>query len=187
MFFRDVRRQTVPRLMPVFLCGFASLALAQAGPNPSEEAVKAALVSRFPQFVQWPGSVWDQRTAIDLCVVRPAVLTEALQDLVADERIDQRPLHVREILASEDPRDCHVLYVPAGTPGAPDLLKRVATRPILTVSDAPDFLDAGGIVMLHTAGTRVRFAVDAAAADRAGLRLNFQLLRLATTVRGRAR
>jgi hypothetical protein len=186
MFIGRVRLQRVRRLLPV-LFGLASLAMAQEGRTPSEEAVKAALVSRFPQFVQWPDAVWDKRETIELCVVRPAVLTEALQDLVADERVDQRPLHVRPILANEDPRDCHVLYVTAGTPGTADLLKRVATRPILTVSDAPDFLDAGGIVLLHTAGTRVRFAIDAAAADRAGLRLNFQLLRLATDVRGRAK
>ena len=64
------------------------------------------------------------------------------------------------------------------------VLQSIESSPILTVSDAPRFLDEGGIVQLKLVDNRVRFAIDATAARRAGLRLSAQLLRLAIQVRG---
>jgi hypothetical protein len=64
------------------------------------------------------------------------------------------------------------------------LLQTAASRPVLTVSDDPHFLDQGGIVQLRVVQGRLRFDIDAGAAKRVGLQISSQLLRLAVSVRG---
>ena len=55
--------------------------------------------------------------------------------------------------------------------------------PILTIGETGRFLDDGGIIKLRIVERRVRFDVNAAAADRVGMRISSQLLRLALEVR----
>jgi hypothetical protein len=147
------------------------------------ERLKAAFLSRFPQFVEWPATALAGRTSLDVCVVEPNPFGTALHDLAGGERIADRPLRARPV-SRDAAADCHVLYIPAATPGRRALLERLKGRPVLTVGDADGFLDDGGVVELRLIGNRIRFHIDAAAAERAGLRLSAQLLRLAVSVRG---
>ena len=49
--------------------------------------------------------------------------------------------------------------------------------------DAGSFSEAGGMVIFTVADEKVRFEINAAAAERAGLKVSAQLLKLATMVR----
>ena len=62
------------------------------------------------------------------------------------------------------------------------VLRAVGQWPVLTVSDAPDFAAAGGIIGLRERTGRIRFDINQGAAKRAGLSLSSQLLRLADDV-----
>jgi hypothetical protein len=55
-------------------------------------------------------------------------------------------------------------------------------EPILTVGEERDFIARGGIVSLYLDGSNVRFTINPAAADRAGLRISSRLLQLARIV-----
>jgi hypothetical protein len=75
---------------------------------------------------------------------------------------------------------CQVLFIPSServrlTP----LLKVVAQRPILTVSDIEGFARRGGILQMYSAASRIRFVINRASAQRAGLRIAAPLLDLA--------
>ncbi|HXW03777.1 MAG TPA: YfiR family protein [Vicinamibacterales bacterium] len=150
-----------------------------------EYRVKAAFVFRFPQFVEWPPASLAGRKSLDLCVLGPNPFGKVLDELVQGETLDGRTLLVRHLTAGAAATGCHVLYLADGpaTPRRP-ILQRVATAPVLTISDAPAFLDEGGIIQLRVVGNRVRFDINAEAARQAGLRLSSQVLRLAITVRG---
>src|SRR5581483_286880 len=151
---------------------------------PLETRLKAAVVSKFPQFVEWPPSVWTNRSSVDVCVLGSDRMTPVLQELVAGEAIDGRALVVREVDRDEDVDQCHVLFAGAGATGTHrTLLRRAASLPVLTVSDDPKFLDNGGIVRLREVDGRLRFEVNAAAPQRVGLRISSQLLQLALSVR----
>jgi hypothetical protein len=179
---RQIRLSPRAALIALIAVRLTATVVAQ---SPAEEAVKAAFLSRFPQFVQWPPQVWDGRRTVEICVLQPMPFGQALYELTADAMLGDRPLTVREVTSTAAVDSCHVLFVTAGqSEHASSLLRRARTLPILTVSDAPDFLDEGGIIQLRTVGTRVRFDIDAVTAGRVGLRLSAQLLRLASTVRG---
>jgi hypothetical protein len=105
-----------------------------------------------------------------------------LDELVQGEAIGGRRLSVRRV-DSSGLESCHVLYLSAAAADRAAVLQKVGARPVLTVSDAPHFLDEGGIIQLRVVDRRVRFEIDSAAASRANLRLSSQLLRLALAVR----
>ncbi len=54
---------------------------------------------------------------------------------------------------------------------------------VLTVSDMPQFSRQGGMVQFILDGSRVRFEINLASAERAGLTLSSELLKLAVNVR----
>ena len=54
---------------------------------------------------------------------------------------------------------------------------------ILTVSDMPGFLQRGGMIQFVAEDKRVRFQINAAAAQHVGLALSSELLRVAASVK----
>jgi hypothetical protein len=157
-----------------------------AGQTPAaEQQLKAAFVSKFPQFTEWPEATLSGRQRIELCVAVPNPFGTSLRELTQGERLGSRPLVVRTVDSPGDLFGCQLLFLPTGP--ASDrkvLLDGARTLPILTVSDAPTFIEEGGMVALRMAGGRVRFDINVDAANRAGLRLSSQLLQLALSVRG---
>jgi hypothetical protein len=79
----------------------------------------------------------------------------------------------------------HVLMVgPSPATDEADRYLRVAReRPILTVGDATDFTQAGGIIQFVIVEDTVRFEINLEAAERVGLKLSSRLLALARNVR----
>jgi len=183
------RLSTVTRLLlfapALLLAAGLCTTLAAAQHNGGEYALKAAFVSKFPHFAEWPDSALANRNTIDVCVAKPNPFGDALSELVAGEQLGERALNLRYIDGADALPGCHVLFVPARPAvNRKALLARAAALPILTVGDYGAFLDEGGIVKLQMIDGRVRFEVDVATAGRVGLRLSSQLLQLALNVRG---
>jgi hypothetical protein len=63
-------------------------------------------------------------------------------------------------------------------------LRITAGLPVLTVSDSEDFAELGGVVQLVREDRKMRFDINVAAAEQAGLRIQAQLLKLARTTPG---
>ena len=55
-------------------------------------------------------------------------------------------------------------------------------KAIVTISDLPGFIQAGGHIQLVTAGNRLSFMINYTAMKGQGLQANASLLNLATTV-----
>jgi hypothetical protein len=147
---------------------------------PEEFRLKAAFVYRLTEFVEWPTAA---RTSQVICVLPPNPFGHVLTDLVSGETLHGVPLEVRDLTRQTPLPDCRVLFLPARAGHWDDVLDRVVKLPILTIGDAPDFLDRGGIVQLRVVNNRVRFDVNFDAARAVGLRVSAQLVRLAMHVR----
>lgn len=177
-------RQPVPGRPPIILA-LVSAALLTVFPQAwaqsasTEYQLKAALLRRFAQFVDWPPEA-AARPTVDICVTGGNPFGSALELMVADETLGGRAFQVRD---DAEAASCHVLFVASGPPARQSVLGQVANEPVLTVSDVGGFLQDGGIIELRMVGGRARFAINTAAAQRAGLTLSAQLLRLATEIR----
>ena len=64
-----------------------------------------------------------------------------------------------------------------------EILAALATTSVLTVSDMPQFVKRSGMIQFLVDSNRVRFEVNLTAAQRAGLTLSSELLKLAIAVR----
>jgi hypothetical protein len=163
----------------------SAMPLAQSN---DENRLKAAIVAKIPQFVEWPASALSAQSTHDICVMGPDAVASDLRDLVGDESLGGRRFAVRLLTGESNLDGCLVLYVTA-VPAArhSQILQRASSRPILTIGDAGRFLDDGGIVQLKRLQDHVRFDINATAAERSGLRISSQLLQLADNVRGGVR
>ena len=143
--------------------------------------VAEAEIALAARDLRWPAAALEGRRTVDLCVLGPVPFGSVLEELTAGEKLDGRPFAVRRVDATAV-RSCQVLFLSEATGARESVLRALATVPVLTVSDAPRFLDEGGIIQLHVVAGRVRFNISVSAATRAGLRLNAQLLQLADRV-----
>ena len=151
---------------------------AAQAPRP-EIAIKSEFVLRFPEFVEWPTPGNDRRP-LSLCLSPSHPFGQNVQ-ASASGQPRAKQITVRELREHESVRTCDVIYV---APADLSLLDSVANLPILTIGDQPNFCQRGGMINLRVIEGRVRFEIDLSRARRAGLKMDSQLLRLASKVYG---
>jgi hypothetical protein len=161
------------------LCGAAA---AGPGSRVSQRALKAALILRLIDFVEWPES-GAPGGAVRVCVVGDEPMAAALGEAAEGQAGSGRPVEVRLHTSLKNAEQCPLLFV--GT--YDDRLVRsflAAQRqtPMLTVGDGNDFIAAGGIVRLRVEGGRVSIDLNLKAAEAARLRVSSRLARLATVM-----
>ncbi len=170
---------------PPWLAVSFALCAATVAIGVGEYEAKAAFLFNFAKFCEWPPTAFsDPSSPIVICVYGPDPFGGQLDALVAREKVDEHPLLVRSISAHTTATSCHVLFSAAPeTAEEAALLAAVERLPVLTVGDAPGFLERGGIIALGVEDRRIHFDVDLAAAERSSLVLSSKLLHLARSVR----
>lgn len=97
-----------------------------------------------------------------------------------DKTAEGHPIVVRHFATVQDVAACQLLFVPAGEDDElPDLLGKLAGKPVLTVGETDAFCPAGGCMSFYLADNRVRFEISPAATDTAGLKVSAKLMKLA--------
>jgi hypothetical protein len=157
-----------------------------AQPSQANEAsVKAAFIYNFGKFTEWPAEPWSKAAKLRLCLAGPVnELSRAVEALQGKPPVQGKALEVVSISRPADAGTCHMLVVTAQDRVGSDWIRAAAAGPVMTVGDAEGFAAAGGIVGLYVDGEKVRFEINADAAQRANLHLSSQLLKLARIVKG---
>ena len=163
------------------LAGLVTPARIGAAAGASEYELKAAFLFNFAKFVDWPPNALDKAAGVSVCVLGDDPFGELLDRTLAGKSVHERPLVVRRHDDLAATGDCHILFVSAAEERR---LARVAPpqAPVLTVGETDGFVRRGGIIAFAMDDSRLRFEINADAADRAGLRISSQLLKLATRV-----
>lgn len=151
--------------------------------RPTEYQVKAAYLANFAKFIEWPPGAISDNSPIPVCVAGQDPFGPALDAAISGESVRGHPLVARRILDMRDLDGCRILFVPSNEALIESAVVSAERMPLLTVSDAPDFLKRGGMIEFVFASNRVRFEINLAAAKTAGLNLGSELLRVATAVR----
>ena len=142
-------------------------------------AVKAAFLYNFAKFTEWPAL--PPGVPIVFCVVGDDGIADALAQTVRGQNVNEHPLGVSRPPDSSAWRGCQFLFIAeAEARRSAGGLSSIKMLPVLTVSDAKGFIEAGGIIELYVESGRMRFAINAKAAELTGLRLSSRLLGLAT-------
>ncbi len=145
-----------------------------------EDAVKAAFVFHFAQFVEWPT---DRTETITIGVLGEDPFNGALE-IIHGKIVNGQSILIKQLSSTDRVvDDLQVLIVGWCDENAlTSILASTANRPILTIADMDVFEVEGAIINLFRKGTRQKFGVDRQAASRAGLILSSQLLQIAAVV-----
>ncbi|CAN5583936.1 hypothetical protein BH23ACI1_BH23ACI1_12630 [soil metagenome] len=164
------------------LAGTTTLARPAVAQDTLEHEIRAAFIYNFTRFIDWPPAAVPP-DEFRICVVGDPRFATALDGMIAGEAVQGRPIVRRDPATPDEARACQILYVSRQEPerGA-RTLTAVRHLPVLTVGDAPRFLEQGGAVRFLLEEGRVRFDVDMSAVDRAGLTMTSKLLRVARRV-----
>jgi hypothetical protein len=166
----------------------ALICLRQAGIAASDSPeydVKAAFLFNFAKFVEWPPASFAGPDApLAICVLGHDPFGVTLDNVVRDERVDDRPIAVERPPTAAAAEACQILFVSASEqPRFAEILRTVDRSRTLTVSDAPGFLAAGGALRFFLAGNHVRFEINADITDAAQFRVSSKLMRVARVTR----
>lgn len=182
----SARRRSI-LLVALFFFGSLVLPGASAAESWSqpEYPVKAAFLYKFALYVEWPESAFETETSPLVVGVRgPDQLIAQVEDAVRDRDLDGRPFVVRRITGREFDA-VHLLFVAGSEQSRVSrLLPLPERRATLVVTESPAGLDAGAVINFVIRDDRVRFDVDLESAEKYGLKLSAQLLKIARRVRG---
>lgn len=186
---RALRHLAAPALaafaLGVVLCPAAGTSAGAATPTPppGEHEVKAAFLYHFAHLVDWPEPAAANGPLV-VGVVGRDPFGSAL-DQIKGKSVRSRPIEIKRFAtpAELDPRACHVLFIGGDADTVERALGVVGSAPVLTVGEAERFAERGGMIGFRvTPEGRVGFDINLRRAERAGLRLRSQLLKLARIV-----
>jgi hypothetical protein len=178
-------RRSVAGIAILAVCVIAAFASDQS--RMSEYDVKAAYLFNFGKFVRFtPSSADNNRQSFDICIVGVDSFGHTLDELTVNEQLDGRPVRVLRLKTAADASGCAIVYIsPSEGNRVKNDLDALRGQPVLTVSDADNFLQNGGMIQFLIQAKHVRFAVNLDAVRNARLSLSSELLRVALAVNGK--
>jgi hypothetical protein len=142
-----------------------------------EYTIKAGYLYNFALLTEWPPSSIGK--AFNICLYRSGIFATALES-IQGKRIKKRPITIRYIERPAEMQTCHLLFVAEISRTEMNrVVKEIAAKPILTVTDDKLLEQEGVMVLLRPEGNRLVFELDQAMAERANLKFSSRLLRLA--------
>jgi hypothetical protein len=159
---------------------------AAAGDDLLEHEVKAAFVFKFGEFVDWPAEVFNVPNApFTIAVLGATPIAEVLEQLGKQRRINGRPVVVRRLQRGEAIVPAQILFIGASESerlrAAAEPLKAAST---LTVTETTRPSQPSGVINFVVRDNRVRFEIDAEAAEQSNLKISSKVLSLALVVKG---
>jgi hypothetical protein len=181
---RPPRRLRPTRLIHLLaLLGLSLGASVSALAVPKEYQLKAGFLYNFTKFVQWPDDRFeDEGSEIVIAVLGTDPFGGELDRVVKDRIVEGRSIVVRRIKTAAEIPAAHIVFV--ARDAEPLLADSLRSLPgVLTVGETGAFTARGGIVAFYVMNEKVRFEINQDGAEKAGLKLSGQLLKLASEAR----
>jgi hypothetical protein len=158
------------------------------GSQPSEYQLKAAFLFNFAKFIDWPDeSFAGPQAQFTVCVLGQDPFGHALEDSLAGKSVGNHVVEVDRFPYTANlssPRRCQIAFVSSSErQHYREVISYFHGASVLLVGDADGFAASGGSVEFMIEDSRIRFAINPEAADRANLKISSKLLALAKIVR----
>ncbi len=159
------------------LLGFGHASYVHAREALPEYTLKAAYLYKFALLTEWPANTLGD--SIDLCFIADEDFGRAL-DSINGKQINNRPIYTRPIAGAEETASCNIIFIGQMTnTNLTNLINKIATQPILTVTDDEQLAKTGANIFLRPEGQRLVFEINTETAQSAKLNISSRLLRLA--------
>lgn len=180
-------------LLPIALLSAAIPAHSFAAGNTIEYQVKAGFLFNFAKFVEWPATSPAAGSNLRLGIVAPDEIFELMTKSLEGKLVGDRPIHVERVTAGDIEKgatlpqiifvhqDIQRLHQELGF-NPQQLFALAEKQSVLVVGESAGFATSGGIIGFVQRGENLRFQVNLAKAQRAGLKLSSRLSGLAEIV-----
>jgi hypothetical protein len=176
---------TLCRWQLLLITGLGVAQVCVAAAVAPEYRVKAAFLYKFATYVRWPSPATADPTAPFLIgVIGSDPFGSSLNDVVRDQTVRGRVIRIRALSRTEQAVHCDLVFISASERGnLARIFAELRGAPVLTVGDMDRFAEQGGMIgLVTTEDNHIRFDINKAAIERAGLRASSQLLQLARIV-----
>jgi hypothetical protein len=149
-----------------------------------ESQVKAVYLFNFANFVTWPATAFDSPQApFRICVLGEDQFKDKLDLAVENEQVEGRPVEVKRLTDLEQTANCQIVFVSKSEQRfKARIFEFLKQRPILTVSDMEQFLEAGGMIQFYHKDNKVRFFIRPQTLTGATLKVSSRLLKVGEVV-----
>lgn len=156
-------------------------------PPSLEYRVKGAFLVKFGLFVEWPEAKWksDSAAPFTIGILGEDPFGSSFDEAVKKEKVGGRPVVVKRAETAEELHECQIVFVGSSEMERMSVaLSQLSTSSILTVGDSPGFARAGGMIGFIKEDGKVRFEINKAVAEKAGLKPSSKLLQVSKIVAG---
>jgi hypothetical protein len=176
----NISRKTLCYIV-FFMLVCSSFSIFAQTPISKEYQVKAAFLLNFTRFIEWPSSSFTSEQApIIIGILGANPFGNYLNEIITDEKVGGHPLIIQQYKSINDMKSCHILFInKLETEYLAQLTGILKGKDILTVSDAPDFLRQGGMILFFTKSNKIQFQVNLDVVKTTKLDISSKLLHLA--------
>jgi hypothetical protein len=173
------------RRLCIGVLGMAAAQLLGSG-APAEFETKAAALSNFARFVDWPSQAFaSDESPLTIGILGPDPFGILWQSTMERERVHGRPITVVHYRTLADVSNCHLLFISGvASPRTDEIMAALSGRPILTVCERGNPGADAAMFSFALAEGRVQLQVNLGATKAAGLAVSAKLLRSAQLVMG---
>lgn len=140
----------------------------------------AVFVYNFTKYIEWPNGGAEITIGVQ---GGDASLMQAFEKMAHNKSGTDRKFIIKAITKPEDAATCHVIFIPDSESdklGA--IVQKYTSTPKLIITEKEGLVKKGGIINFITVDGKLRFELNQAALDKAGLKVSSQLLSLAIVV-----
>lgn len=145
--------------------------------------VEAAFLRNFARYVTWPTRAFaNEQSPWSVCLLGHDHFESALEATLQGRTEQGRAFEIVRAARLEQLPSCQIVFVdlPLATERRAALAE-LKKRPVLTVGNAPEFLDEGGIIRL-LAGERIEMSINLDQARAATLTIPSKMLEVSREV-----
>lgn len=149
--------------------------------------VKAILIINFITFTRWPSALPPPDNFL-ICISEEKPYSNIFKNF-PDIRIRNKPVkveHLKQNAKNHDIQRCHVLLIRlTDAHMLAELLAKTEKLSVLTISDFEEAENHHSMIKLILNGDRVTFSINMRSSNKAGIKFNSGMLRLAERIFGK--
>ncbi len=144
-----------------------------------EYTAKALLTLNLARYTEWPQTAFSgHNRQVNLCLLSDDFILQAFSK-INNKPVGDKILSVRKINGLKELENCHLLYISASIGAFEQIAEASYRYHVLTIGEADDFLELGGMVYLEMSGSKINLHINPSTTQKAGVQISARVLKLA--------
>jgi hypothetical protein len=144
-----------------------------------EYILKAAFISRFTDYIDWP----NESSSFNIGILGESEIISPLNEIAKGKKIKSKNIVIKLYNDLNDVSDCQVLFVSHNYTGSLEsVVSKIGTRPILIITEQKGACEKGADINFIIEEDKLRFEINLKAAYGVGFKVSSQLLQHAILI-----